>query len=200
MKITFLVLSAAALLASCNQAAPVTSAPTVAAPEQVATPDAPASVDSVQAAATTLPTDGVTSTTPTAPAPAKAETIRLAFRFKPSPDPDNPSHPRTSAYLLLQGAKPQEIDLGKFVGQPDVVNVAKAKAANFPPGMLLGFRSYSAATGTSQDLAVLNVDGHHLRIVQRRVEETAPEASTFETSREIPLPGNPRVVAAPTAK
>ena len=126
--------------------------------------------------------------------------MQVSFSFKPVPDPDDPKHPRTSAHLLLQGSKPQDIELGKFVGKPDVVDAAKAKAANFPAGMLMGFRSYSPATGTSSDLAVLSVDGNRLRIVQRRVEETAPEAGKFETAREIPLPANARVVAAPAAK
>lgn len=125
--------------------------------------------------------------------------MRLSFRFQPAPDTDDPAHPRTSVHLLLQGRQPLDIDLGKFGGKPDVVDAAKATVANFPAGMLLGFRSYSAATGTSQDLAVLSVDGHRLRIVQRRVEETAPEAGTFETAREIPLPANTRVVVAPAA-
>ncbi|GAC1371743.1 MAG: hypothetical protein NVSMB30_11730 [Hymenobacter sp.] len=124
----------------------------------------------------------------------------MAFAFKPMPNPDDPAHPRTSAHLLLQGAKPQDIDLGKFAGKPDVVDAAKARLANFPAGMLLGFRSYEASSGTSTDLAVLSVDGHRLRIVQRRVEETAPEGGHFETAREIPLPANTMVVAAPPAR
>jgi hypothetical protein len=151
-------------------------------------------------AITTAPAAGTAATT-TASAPTlhEAETLKMSFTFKPAPDPDDPSHPRTSAHLLLQGRQPLDIDLGKFGGKPDVVDAAKAKAANFPGGMLLGFRSYVAATGTSQDLAVLNVDGHRLRIVQRRVEETAPEAGTFETAREVPLPANTQVVVAPAS-
>ena len=135
-----------------------------------------------------------------APVLSEAATLKLAFSFKPSPNPDDAAHPRTSAHLLLQGSKPQDIDLGKFAGKPDVVDAAKAKAANFPPGMLMGFRSYAAATGTSSDLAVLNEDARHLRIVQRRVEETAPEGGKFETAREIVLPANTRVEVAPMAK
>jgi hypothetical protein len=97
---------------------------------------------------------------------------------------------------VLQGAKPIDIDLGKFAGRPDVVDAEKAKQAGFPKGMLMGFRSYHAASGTSSDLAVLSVDARRLRIVQRRVEETASEPGTFETSREVPLPANTEVVAA----
>ena len=197
MKPLYIALSGALLLAACNQTAPETSAPTAAAPETTAAPAA-APADSVVAA----PAAEVAAAAPAAAAPAlkEAETLKVSFSFKPAPDPGDPGHPRTSAHLLLQGAKPQDIDLGKFVGKPDVVDAVKAKAANFPAGMLMGFRSYSAATGTSSDLAVLSVDGNRLRIVQRRVEETAPEAGKFETAREIPLPANTMVVAAPMAK
>jgi hypothetical protein len=93
-----------------------------------------------------------------------------------------------------------DIDLGRFAGKPDVVNEAKAKQAGFPNGMLMGFRSYEPSSGISSDLAVLSVDGQRLRIVQRHVEETATEPGKFETSREIPLPPNTVVVAAPMAK
>ena len=195
MKPLYLALSGALLLAACNQTAPETSTPTATAPETTTAPVAAMPTDSVTAAP-------AAATTPAAPAPAlkEAEALKVSFSFKPTPDPDDPRHPRTSAHLLLQGAKPQDIDLGKFVGKPDVVDAAKAKAANFPAGMLMGFRSYSPTTGTSSDLAVLNVDGNRLRIVQRRVEETAPDAAKFETAREIPLPANTRVVAAPMTK
>jgi hypothetical protein len=200
MKYRIFIFSAAALLAGCNQAAPVTSAPTATAPEAAGTPAAVERADSATAAATAPPADGTAAaTSAAAPALAEAETMKASFSFKPAPDPDDPAHPRTSAHLVLQGRKPMDIDLGKFAGKPDVVDAAKAKAANFPAGMLLGFRSYSAATGTSQDLAVLSVDGHRLRVVQRRVEETAPEAGTFETAREVPLPANTMVVAAPAS-
>jgi hypothetical protein len=195
MKGTILLLGAVLVMAGCNQTAPVTSTPAAA----IDAPAAPAQADSAAATATAPPADAA-ATTAAAPQLKEAETLQLAFAFKPAPNPDDPAHPRTSAHLLLQGNKPQDIDLGKFAGKPDVVDAAKAKAANFPAGMLLGFRSYQAATGTSQDLAVLNEDGRHLRIVQRRVEETAPEAGTFETAREIPLPANTVVVAAPAKK
>ena len=191
------------LLAACNQTAPETSTSTAAAPETTAAPAAAAPaiavpVDTVAAA----PAAKVEATAPAATASAlkDAEMMQVSFNFKSIPDPDDPKHPRTSAHLLLQGSKPQDIDLGKFVGKPDVVDAAKAKAANFPAGMLMGFRSYSPATGTSSDLAVLSVGGNRLRIVQRRVEETAPEAGKFETAREIPLPANTQVVAAPAVK
>ena len=198
MKPLYIALSGALLLAACNQTAPETSTPTAAAPETTAAPVAVAPTDSVVAA----PAAEVAPAVPAAATPAlkEPETLKVSFSFKPAPDPDDPKHPRTSAHLLLQGSKPQDIDLGKFVGKPDVVDAVKAKAANFPAGMLMGFRSYSPATGTSSDLAVLSVDGNRLRIVQRRVEETAPEAGKFETAREIPLPANTMVVAAPMAK
>ena len=197
MKPLYIALSGALLLAACNQTAPETSTPTATAPETPTTPVAAAPADSVVTAPSVT-----AAAVPAAPAPIlkEAETLKVSFSFKPAPDPDDPQHPRTSAHLLLRGAKPQDIDLGKFVGKPDVVDAVKAKAANFPAGMLMGFRSYSPATGTSSDLAVLSVDGNRLRIVQRRVEETAPEAAKFETAREIPLPANTMAVATPMAK
>ncbi|OGX85728.1 hypothetical protein BEN47_14685 [Hymenobacter lapidarius] len=199
MKLLCLLLFAAVLvLAGCNQTAPVTSAPTAAAPDAVVPADT-ARLDSAMAAATAPPADNAAA--PAAiPSPKELGILRLSFSFKPDPNPDDPAHPKTSAHLLLQGAKAMDIDLGKFAGQPDVVDAAKAKLAGFPRGMLLGFRSYHAASGTSSDLAVLNVDGNRLRVVQRRVEETATEPGAFETSREIPLPANTQVVAAPPAK
>ncbi|WP_426060981.1 hypothetical protein [Hymenobacter sp. B1770] len=192
MKPFYLALGGAALLlAACNQTAPATEQPT-AAPATTATTDSavppPINIDSAAA-----PADKVA----TAPAPAltQAETLKASFSFKPSPDPDNPSQPKTSVHLVLQGTKPMDIDLGKFAGRPDVVDAAKARQAGFPSGMLMGFRSYHAAFGTSSDLAVLSVGERRLRVVQRRVEETASEPGTFETSREIPLPANTTVVA-----
>ena len=199
MKSIFLALSAAALLlTACNQTPPATSAPTATAPTTTATTTA-----ATAHASATAPTAPSAEAAPkaAAPTPKEVATINVSFSFKPAPDADDPAHLRTSAHLLLQGDQPQDIDLGKFAGKPDLVDAAKAKAANFPAGMLLGFRSYSAATGTSADLAVLNEDGRHLRIVQRRVEETAPEAGKFETSREILLPADTKIrVAAPTKK
>ncbi|WP_460503780.1 hypothetical protein, partial [Hymenobacter agri] len=139
--------------------------------------------------------------TATAPAAAPmlkdAETVKASFSFKPTANPDDPKHPRTVAHLLVDGSQPLDIDLGKFPTQPDMVTGDKAKAANFPDGMLMGFRSYDAMTGISQDLAVLHPDARHLRVVQRRVDETNPEVAKFETSREVPLPANTMVVAAP---
>jgi hypothetical protein len=202
MKSSILTLSAALLLAGCNQTAPATSAPTATPPEAAATPAAAVQADSAAAATAAPAPDAAATTVPPAAKPAlkDAETLKVSFSFKPAPDADDPAHPRTSAHLVVQGSTPMDIDLGKFVGKPDVVDAAKAKAANFPAGMLMGFRSYSAATGTSSDLAVLHVDGRRLRVVQRRVEETAPEGGKFETSREVPLPANTIVVAAPMAK
>lgn len=187
------------VLAGCNQTAPVSSEPTAAAPDAVAPADT-ARLDSAMAAATAPPADNAAAPAAIPPTPKELGAVRLAFTFKPAPNPDDPAHPKTSAHLLLQGATVMNIDLGKFAGQPDVVDAAKAKLAGFPAGMLLGFRSYHAASGTSSDLAVLYVDGNRLRVVQRRVEETATEPGTFETSREIPLPPNTQVMAAPLAK
>ena len=194
MKPLYLALGGAALLlTACNQTPPAT---------EQATPPATTPVvaeSSVAAPAAARPDSTVASLRTVAVASAAAAvlsettTLKLSFIFKPAPNPDDAAHPRTSVYLLLQGTKPQDIDLGKFAGKPDVVNAAKAKAANFPAGMLMGFRSYSAATGTSSDLAVLNEDARHLRIVQRRVEETAPEGGKFETAREIVLSANTKI-------
>ena len=190
MKINLLTLCAAALLAGCGQSAPDTSTPTAAAPA------APVPVVPADTTATVVASAPVAAEAPAA-APSMGETLKLSFSFKPAPNADDPAHPRTSAHLLLQGAKPMNIDLGKFAAKPDQVDAAKAKLAGFPSGMLLGFRSYDPSSGTSQDLAVLNVDARHLRVVQRRVEETATEPGKFETSREVPIPANTVVTVAP---
>ena len=193
MKSFYPALSAVVLLlTACNQTPPATERPTAAPVAEPATA-VPPPTD------TALVAPRPTATAPAAPAATKAQTLRLSFAFKPVSDPSDPAQPRTSAHLLLQGASPQDIDLGKFAGKPDVVNAAKAKLAGFPSGMLLGFRSYQATTGTSFDLAVLPVQGRYLRIVQRRVEEAAPEAGEFKTAREITLPANTTAVAAPVA-
>ena len=192
MKSFYSALSAVVLLlTACNQTPPATERPTAAPVAEPATA-VPPPTD------TALVAPRPTATAPAAPAATKAQTLRLSFAFKPVSDPSDPAQPRTSAHLLLQGASPQDIDLGKFAGKPDVVNAAKAKLAGFPSGMLLGFRSYQATTGTSYDLAVLPVQGRYLRIVQRRVEEAA-EAGEFKTAREITLPANTTAVVAPVA-
>ena len=194
MKLAYFALSAAALLAGCNQAPPATSTPEAAAPVAAATP---AAADSA-AATTIMAPDAAAAPVPAAaPVLKDAETMKVSFRFRPTDNPDNPKHPRTVAHLLVQGSQPLDIDLGKFPNQPDMVTGDKAKAANFPEGMMMGFRSYDPASGISQDLAVLHPDARHLRVVQRRVDETNPEAAKFETSREVPLPANTLVVAAP---
>ena len=191
MRYASISLGAALLLSGCNQAPPVAEKPAAV----IASP-ASASAPAAAVAPVSAPTGPAVPEAPAAPAPAlhEAAPLKMSFRFTPASDPDNPAQPRTSAHLLLQGAAPLDIDLGKFAGRPDVVDAAKARLANFPAGMLLGFRSYQAATGSSADLAVLLVDGRRLRVVQRRVEETAPEAGKFETAREIPLPPDTRVV------
>ena len=194
MKSLYLALSAAVLLAGCGQNPPATSTPTATAPTAPVTPVA---ADSAATATATAPDAAATAPAAAAPVLKEAETMKVAFRFKPTDNPDNPKHPRVLAHLLVQGSQPLDIDLGKFPNQPDMVTGDKAKAANFPAGMLMGFRSYDAASGISQDLAVLHPDARHLRVVQRRVDETNPEAAKFETSREVPLPANTQVVAAP---
>jgi hypothetical protein len=198
MKLAYFALSAAVLLAGCNQTPPATSEPAATADTAPVTPIA---VDSAAAGTTTAPDATAAAPAPAAaPALKDAETMKVSFSFKPVPNPDDPKHPRTSAHLLVQGSQPLDIDLGKFVGKPDIVDAAKGKAANFPADMMLAFRSYDAASGVSQDLAVLHPDARHLRVVQRRVEETNPEGGKFETSREVPLPANTLVVAASMAK
>ncbi|TGE18974.1 hypothetical protein E5J99_04315 [Hymenobacter elongatus] len=121
--------------------------------------------------------------------------MAVSFRFKPGAASEDR---KTAAHLVLKGAKPQDIDLGQFSGKPDVVDKEKAKLAGFPSDMLMGFRSYDPGSGTSYDLAVMNVGGRLLRVVQRRVEENADKIPEFQTSREIPLPANTvvEVVAA----
>jgi hypothetical protein len=195
MKSLYLALSATVLLASCGQNPPATSTPTTTA---ATAPVTPVAVDSANAATSTAPDAAATATAPaTAPVLKDAETVKASFGFKPTANPDDPKHPRVVAHLLVNGSQPLDIDLGKFPNQPDMVTGEKAKAANFPDGMLMGFRSYDAMTGISQDLAVLHPDARHLRVVQRRVDEANPEAAKFETSREVPLPANTMVVAAP---
>ncbi len=200
MKSLYLALSAAVLLAGCGQNPPATSTPTAPADTAPATPiavDSAAAATTATTATATAPGAAATAQAAAAPVLKEAETMQVAFRFKPTANPDNPKHPRVLVHLLVQGSQPLDVDLGKFPNQPDMVTGDKAKAANFPAGMLMGFRSYDAASGVSQDLAVLHPDARHLRVVQRRVDETNPEAAKFETSREIPLPANTVVVAAP---
>ena len=195
MKSLYLALSATVLLASCGQNPPATSEPTTTA---ATAPVTPVAVDSANAATSTAPDAAATATAPaTAPVLKDAETVKAAFDQQPGMTGIDPKHPRIVAHLLVNGSQPLDIDLGKFPNQPDMVTGDKAKAANFPADMLMGFRSYDAMTGISQDLAVLHPDARHLRVVQRRVDETNPEAAKFETSREVPLPANTIVVAAP---
>lgn len=196
MKYLCLALSAVVLLAGCNQTPPATSTPATSTPAATV-PVVPSAVDSAVAVTTTAA--DIVAATPPAAAPVlkDAETMKVAFSFKPTDNPDNPKHPRVLAHLLVQGSQPLDIDLGKFPNQPDMVTGDKARAANFPANMMMGFRSYDPATGISQDLAVLHPDARHLRVVQRRVDENNPEAAKFETSREVPLPANTVVVAAP---
>ncbi|GAA3925907.1 hypothetical protein [Hymenobacter algoricola] len=185
------------LTVGCNQNPPAAEqAGTTAAPESAAA--APLMLDSVAAAAATPPVE--TPPPAAAAAAAATQTVKVSFRFKPGAAADGPSGPKTTAHLVLQGAKTQDIDLGQFTGKPDVVDKEKAKLAGFPSGMLLGFRSYDPGTGASADLAVMNVGGRQLRIVQRRVEEQAEKVPEFQTSRELDLPANALVEVGPTPK
>ncbi|TGE28126.1 hypothetical protein [Hymenobacter metallicola] len=195
MKFSSLTLVAGlVLLASCNQTPP--------AAEQAGTETATAPAATETPAATTpAPADTTVAAAPSAaPAAAPANTtenVRLSFSFKPGPTSEDR---KTAAHLLLKGSKDQDIDLGQFSGKPDVVSKDKAKLAGFPNDMLMGFRSYDPGSGTSYDLAVMNVGGRTLRIVQRKVEEQADKAPEFQTSREIPLPANAVLEVAPVNK
>ena len=197
MKLVYLSLSAALLLAGCGQNPPATSTPTAGAPAATR-----AAADSAVApAAAPAPDATATAAAPAeVPIPKDAVTMQVAFSFKPTDNPDDPKHPRTMARLLVQGGQPLDVELGKFTTRPDMVDAVKAKEANFPAGMVMGFRSYDPMSGISHDLAVLHPDARHLRVVQRTVDETNPEAGKFETSREVPLPVNAKVVAAPMPK
>jgi len=193
---SFALLGAIALLASCSQPATETgqTAATAPAMKQPASDSAAAPADGVATApAASSPTLREVSSEP-------PQTMKLSFRFKPSKDEENPDMPKTSVHILLDGAKPQDIDMGRVVGKPDIVDEAKAKLANFPSGMLAGFRSYEPHSGTGSDMAVMNVGGRRLRILQRRIDEQAAEPFEFKTAREITLPANTTVVVAAMEK
>ncbi|WP_345228065.1 hypothetical protein [Hymenobacter koreensis] len=192
MKLSYspLLLAAVLLASSCNQT------PT----EQPA--NAPTETTPEQQGAATAPAPGTATTeTPAAAAPAApaAQPVQLSFRFKPVKDAD-PMMPKTNVFLVLKGGQDKEIDLGRVTGKPDVVDEAKAQRAGFPGGMIIGFRSYDPNSGTGDDLAVLQGVGGRLQILQRRVDETADQPGTFQTAREIPMPANTQLQAAPTAK
>ena len=195
--LSLLAAAVCVLAAGCSQNPPATeqAAATAPAPDS-ALAAAPLTPDSVaKAAATPAP-----EAPPAAAAAPAAQTVKVSFRFRPGAAASGPSGPQTAAHLLLQGAKDQDIDLGQFTGKPDVVSKDKAKLAGFPSGMLLGFRSYDPGSGTSQDLAVMNVGGRQLRIVQRKVEENAEKVPEFQTSRELDLPANAVVEVGATRK
>ncbi|SHI89707.1 hypothetical protein SAMN02745146_1840 [Hymenobacter daecheongensis DSM 21074] len=182
------------LATGCNQTPPAAEqAGTAPAASTAPAPAAPDSAAPAAAAPAATPAE-------TAPAAPAAQAVKVSFRFKPGAAAEGPEGPKTNAFLVLQGAKNQDIDLGQFTGKPDVVNKEKAKLAGFPSAMLLGFRSYDPGSGTSQDLAVLNVGGRQLRIVQRRLEENAEKMPEFQTSRELDLPANAVVEVVPAAK
>ena len=197
MKLAYISLSAALLLAGCNQTPPATSTPTAAAPTTVAADSAAATGGAMAPDATAA---APVAAAAAAPALKEAETVKISFTFKPTDNPDDPKHPRTLAHLLVKGSQPLDFELGKFSTRPDMVDETKAKSANFPAGMLMGFRSYDPMSGISHDLAVLKPDARHLRVVQRSVDETNPEAGKFETSREVPLPANTTVELGPMPK
>ncbi|TGE23905.1 hypothetical protein E5K00_01430 [Hymenobacter aquaticus] len=195
MKFSSLTLAAASalLLASCNQTPPAAEQTS----PDATTATAPAADTAAAPAAAAADTATAAATPAAAPAASTTENLKISFSFKPGPSSEER---KTSAHLLLKGSKDQDIDLGQFSGKPDVVDKAKAKLAGFPGDMLMGFRSYDPGSGTSYDLAVMNVGGRTLRIVQRKVEETADKAPEFQTSREIPLPANAVVAVAPSKK
>jgi|GEM_PF-2207510 len=192
------LLGALALLSACS--------PTTTETDKAAA-DAPATGQPANADSAAAPADAV-ATTPSSEAPtlreapsAPAQTMKLSFRFQPSKDEDNPSVPKTSVHIMLAGDKSQDIDMGRVAGKPDIVDEAKAKLANFPAGMIAGFRSYEPNSGTGSDMAVMNVEGRRLRILQRRIDEQASEQFEFKTAREVTLPPNTTVVAeVPAAK
>ncbi|PJJ61041.1 hypothetical protein [Hymenobacter chitinivorans] len=192
-KFSYLPLAAVLLLlAGCNQTPPATeqSAPA----ETAATPTTP---EAAPAADTATAPAAAPATPAAAPAASTTQNLTISFAFKPgAAGPDR----KTAAHLVVKGAKNQDIDLGQFSGKPDVVDKEKAKLAGFPGDMLMGFRSYDPGSGTSYDLAVMNVGGNTLRIVQRKVEEQADKAPEFQTSREVPLPANSVVQVAPAKK
>ncbi|AYA36037.1 hypothetical protein D3Y59_02565 [Hymenobacter oligotrophus] len=192
MKFHYLgMLAAALLVAGCNQSAPSTEQPEAAASatEQAAPADSTASPAPVA--------EG--STPAAAPAAAAPVAAQLSFRFEPVKDADG-GPKKTTAYLIIKGAETKEIDLGRFVGKPDVVDEAKAKRAEFPSNTLVGFRSYDANSGTGSDVSVTPGDGARLRVLQRRIDELAEKPFTFQTAREIPLPDNTVVQAAALSK
>ncbi|WP_400193292.1 hypothetical protein [Hymenobacter sp. B81] len=186
MKSSFLFLCAAALLlGGCNQSGPASEQP-AATPGSPAT-EAPAPADSAAAA----PAPTTESAAPTA-----AEAVTLSFRFKPITGAEaDPMLPKTQVFLVMKGRETKEIDLGRVTGKPDVVDAAKAKRAGFPGGFVVAFRSYEPNSGSGDDLAVMQAEGGRLRVLQRRVDETADQPGTFQTSREIPLPAGTRLQA-----
>ncbi|MCB2377290.1 hypothetical protein LGH70_06830 [Hymenobacter sp. BT635] len=195
MKFSTLTLAAAVtlLLASCNQTPPATEQ---AGPEANTAPVATDITPDTTAAP--ADTTAATAAAPAAePVASTTENLKISFSFKPGASSEER---KTSAHLLLKGSKDQDIDLGQFSGKPDVVDKEEAKKAGFPSDMLMGFRSYDPGSGTSNDLAIMNVGGRTLRILQRKVEETADKIPEFQTSREIPLPTNAVVIVAPVKK
>lgn len=173
--------AAALLLGSCNQNPPAT---------EQSGPDAAVKAPEAGAADASEAAPGVSGSTneeaPASMVAAAAKPVDMTFRFEPMKVEGGPA--RTMAYLVLSGGESREVDLGPFAGKPDQVDAAEAKRANFPGGMIVGFRSYDPNSGTSNDLAVLPGTGGHVRIVQRRLEEGADKQPEFQTSREISVP------------
>ncbi|GAA4362532.1 hypothetical protein GCM10023185_30550 [Hymenobacter saemangeumensis] len=191
------LLGAVVLLSGCGTSTSESGQATADAPatEQPAADSAAAPADGVA----TAPANSGAPTLREAPA-APAQTMKMSFQFKPSKDEENPGVLKTSVHILLDGDKDQDIDMGRVVGKPDIVDEKKAKLANFPQGMLAGFRSYEPNSGTGSDMAVMSVDGRRLRIMQRRIDEQANEQFEFKTAREITLPPNTTVVVAAAEK
>ena len=78
MKSLYLALSAAVLLAGCNQTPPATSTPTTTADTAPITPIA---VDSAAAVTATAPDAAATAPVAAAPVLKEAETMKVAFSF-----------------------------------------------------------------------------------------------------------------------
>jgi hypothetical protein len=197
MKLLYPALLGAALLAGCSQTTETEQTTVATPPTTAASPTADCAAAPPDAVATAPAPEAKMEATLEAAAPA--QTLPLSFRFVPAKDEDNPRLIKTSVHIVLAGAKPQDIDMGRVTGKPDIVDEAKAKMAGFPADMLTGFRSYDANSGTGTDLAVMNMGGR-LRILQRRIDEQATEPFPFQTAREIPLPPNTKVTVAPVAR
>ncbi|MBG8555209.1 hypothetical protein [Hymenobacter guriensis] len=183
MKRLFLPVLAAIVLAGCNQTSQPAEQPAATTTDQTALDTAAADGTATAPAAKEAPQ------LKTAPGP---EAVTASLRFKPVA-----GALRTEAFLKLAGKETKEINLGTFPGKPDVVDAAKAERAGYPQGWIVGFRSYEPGSGTGADVAVLPGDDlSHLRIMQRRIDESASEPFTFQIARELSLAGPSKLTPA----